>query len=170
MKPVVYLIVLLLLVPLQASLFAPLARLGLRPDLGLAVLFAIGLITGPIEGALAGIAIGLVLDLSSASFVGLSALVLGILGMCAGLLGKQVLDISNPSSAIFLAVFSIAQSMMIMVFLEMAYGSAPMWSLLFRRALPGAITTAVAGYFLLRFATRRRTLRLVLRRELQKGL
>ena len=170
MKPVVYLIVLLLLVPVQASLLAPLARLGLRPDLGLAVLFTIGLITGPVEGALAGIAIGMAVDLSSAGLLGLSALLCGILGLIAGLLGKRVLDISSPSSTVFLAAFSIAQSLMIMLFLETVYGSVPVWSFLFRRALPGALATAFAGYFLLRFVTRRQTLRLVLRRELQKEL
>jgi rod shape-determining protein MreD len=170
MKPVVYLVILLLLVPVQASLLAPLARLGLRPDLGLALLFTIGLITGPIEGALAGIAIGLVLDLSSASLLGLTALLFGILGLSAGLLGRRVLDVSSPSSTVFLAAFSIAQSLMIMGFLETVSGSVPVWSLLFRRALPVALATAVAGYFLLRFVTRRQTLRLVLRRELQKEL
>jgi rod shape-determining protein MreD len=170
MKPVVYLIILLLLVPVQASLFAPLTRIGLRPDLGLAVLYAISLITGPVEGALAGIAIGLVLDFSSASFIGLSGLSLGILGLFAGLLGKRVLDISSPSNIVFLAGFSIAQSLMVIVFLETAYGSVPVWSLIFRRMLPGAAATAVAGYFLLRFATRRDVLRLVLRRELRKEL
>ena len=54
MKPRVYLIVLLLLLPLQASLFGPLSLGGITPDLGLAVLYCIGLLTGPVEATAMG--------------------------------------------------------------------------------------------------------------------
>jgi len=168
MKPVVYLIILLLLVPVQASLLAPLDRFGLRPDLGLAVLYAIALITGPVEGALAGTVIGLAVDLSSASFLGLTGLALGILGFFAGLLGQRVLDIGSPSNTVFLAFFSVVQTVMIMVYLEATSGSVPVASFIVRRMLPSAVTTAIAGHFLLRFVTRRDMLRLILRRDLQK--
>lgn len=170
MKPLVYLVTLLLLVPVQAGLFAPLFRLGIRPDLALALLYAIGLVTGPVEGALAGVALGLLLDVSSASFIGLSGLSLGTLGLFAGFLGKRVLDIGSPSNIVFIAAFSLAQSLMITLFLETAYGNVPFWSLFLRRMAPGAVSTAIIGYLLLRYTARRDVLRLILRRELRKEL
>jgi len=56
MKPRLYLIVFLLLIPLQASLFGPLSLGGnTTPDLGLAVLYCLALLSGPIEGSLASL-------------------------------------------------------------------------------------------------------------------
>lgn len=168
MKPAAYLIAFLLLVPIQAGLFAPLFQFGIRPDLALAFLYAIGLVTSPREGAVAGIGLGLLLDLSSASLIGLSGLSLGALGLAAGFLGRRVLDLDSPSNLVFLTLFSLAQSLAVAFFLATTYGDLPFWSLVFRRMLPGAISTAVIGYFLLRFVVRRDFLRLILRRELQK--
>lgn len=166
MKPVVYLLVLLLLVPLQASLLAPLLHFGIRPDLGLAVLYAIGMLAGPVEGALAGIALGLLQDVSSAGLIGLTALSRGLVGFFSGMLGRRVLDAGSPSNGIFLAAFCLAESLMLALFFETAYGEVPLVSLLFRRMLPGAIITAFAGYLVLRSLARKGVLRLVLRRTM----
>ncbi len=170
MKPIVYLALLLLVVPLQASLVAPLLHPALRPDLGLAALYAIGLLTGPREGSLAGVALGLAQDLAAAGMIGLSGLVRGLFGLCAGLLGRRVLDIGSPSNIIFLAVFSLVEALLTGVFLELAYENIPLWSMTFRRLLPAAVATAVAGYLLLRYVQRRSVRRIILRRGLQKEL
>jgi len=111
MKPRVYLTVFLLLLPLQASLFGPLSLGGVTPDLGLAVLYCIGLMTGPVEAALAGIAIGLLQDLGSASLIGFSGLTRGIMGLAVGFLGRRVLDIQSPSNLVFLLVFCLAEAL-----------------------------------------------------------
>ena len=108
MKPRIYLIILLLIIPIQASLFSPLSLAGIKPDLALAVIYIIGLLTGPGEAALAGIGIGLVQDIGSASFIGLNGFTRGLIGLFAGLFGKRVLDISSPSNFILLAAFSLA--------------------------------------------------------------
>jgi rod shape-determining protein MreD len=168
MKSRVYLIVLVLLIPVQASLLAPLANLGLRPDLGLAAVYAIGLLTGPGEGALAGIAVGLLLDIGSASPIGLSGLTHGIAGFFAGLLGRRVLDVRSPSNVVFLPLLSIAQALLAASFLEMTYGSVPILSQFVRRMVPQAAATTAAGYLLLRFTLRRPVRAWMRRRELQK--
>jgi rod shape-determining protein MreD len=170
MKSRVYIIILLLLIPVQGSLLAPLAVFGLRPDLGLAVIYAIGLLTGPGEAMLAGTAVGLLLDIGSSSLLGLSGLTHGIAGLFAGLLGRRVLDVESPSNVIFLVLFSIAQSLLAAVFLEMTYGSFPILSQFFRRMVPQALVTTAAGYLVLRFTTRRHVLAWITRRELQKEL
>ncbi|MHB8845121.1 MAG: hypothetical protein ACYC7L_10295 [Nitrospirota bacterium] len=168
MKPRVYLIILLLLIPLQASLFGPLPLGGVTPDLGLAVLYCIGLMTGPVEAAFAGIAIGLVQDIGSASLIGFSGLTRGIVGLAIGFLGRRVLDIQSPSNIIFLVAFSLAEALLAAVFLDITYGTVPLAALFFGRMVPRAVTTAIAGYVILRLVTGRQALAWVKRRELQK--
>ena len=158
----------LLLVPVQASLLAPLSRIGLAPDLGLAVLYIIGLLAGPVEGALAGVATGLLLDIAAGGLIGLSGLTRGIAGFSAGFLGTRILDTQSPSNMIFLAFFSVAEALLTVIYLDTTYGSFPLLSLIFTRMLPRAIATSLAGYWLLRIATRRNVLGLIKRRELQK--
>jgi rod shape-determining protein MreD len=168
MKSRVYLIVLLLLLPLQASLFGPLSLGGITPDLGLAVLYCIGLMTGPVEAALAGIAIGLLQDIGSASLIGFSGLTRGIVGLVAGFLGRRVLDIQSPTNIVFLVLFCLAESLFSALFLEITYGSVPLVGLFFGRIVPRAVTTAMVGYALLRFTTGKNVLAWMRRRELQK--
>jgi len=168
MKPHAYLIVFLLLIPLQASLFDPLSLGGVTPDLGLAVLYGIGLLTGPIEGSLAGIAIGLLQDVGSASLIGFSGFTRGLVGLFIGLLGRRILDIQSPSNIIFLFVISLADSLFSALFLEITYGSVPVFGIFFGRAILRAATTACTGYGILRIITRKNALAWIRRRELQK--
>lgn len=170
MKPRVYLIVLLLLLPLQASLFAPLSLGGVTPDLGLAVLYCIGLLTGPVEAALAGVAIGLLQDVGSASLIGYSGLTRGVVGLFAGFLGRRVLDVQSPSNIVFLFFFCLAETIFSALFLELTYGTVPLVGLFFGRMLPRAITTALVGYALLQLITGKNVLAWMRRRELQKEL
>lgn len=165
-----YVAVFLLLLPLQASLLAPLTRIGLVPDLGLAVLAVIGLLAGPFEGAAAGIAIGLYLDISSASILGLSGLTRGLTGMAAGLLGQRVLDIRGPATAVFIGLFSLLDSLLGTLYLEATYDDFPVVRQFFGRMLPRAMMTALAGYWLLRFILRRNVLPFIRRRDLPKEL
>ena len=170
MKLWVYAIIFLLLLPLQASLFGPLSLGAIAPDLGLAVLYCIGLLTGPIEGALAGIGLGVLQDLGSGSLVGLSGLTQGIIGLFIGFLGRRMLDIQSPSNVIFLGLFGLAGSVLAALFLEITYGSIPLLELIVVRMVPRAVTTALAGYGILRLVTGKHALALIRRRELQKEL
>ena len=168
MRPPVYLAILLLLLPVQAGLLAPLDRLGIRPDLGLAIVYTIGLLTGPGEAALAGVAFGLLQDVGTASLLGFSGLTRGLVGITAGVLGQRVLDVRSSSNSLFLFAFSIAESLLAALFLEAAWGDVPLGSLLVRQMLPRAFFTALAGYVILRLATRRNVPGLIMRHELQK--
>jgi rod shape-determining protein MreD len=101
MKPRVYLMMLLLIIPVQASLFSPLSLAGIKPDLPLALIYIIGLLTGPTEASLAGMGIGLVQDIGSASLIGMNGFTRGSSASRAGFLGRRVLDIASPSNVIF---------------------------------------------------------------------
>jgi rod shape-determining protein MreD len=170
MKPLVYFTILLLIIPVQASLLAPLSLGGIKPDLALALLYIIGLLTGPMEAVLAGMAIGLVQDIGSASLIGFSGLTRGLIGLSAGLLGRRVLDLTSRSNSLFLAAFSLLEGIFIALFLQMFYGSIPFVSLLVGRILPRALYTGVLGAVLLRLIIRKDVMSVLVRRTVQREL
>jgi rod shape-determining protein MreD len=170
MKPLVYFAILLLIIPLQASLIDALSLGGIKPDLALVLLYIIGLLTGPTEAALAGMAIGLVQDVGSASFIGFSGLTRGLIGFSAGLLGRRVLDLASRSNSIFVAAFSLLEGIFIAFFLQMFYGSVPVVSLMAGRILPRALYTGVLGAVLLKLIVRKDVMSVLVRRDVQKEL
>ena len=170
MKPLVYFTILLLIIPVQAGLLEPLSLGGIKPDLALALIYIIGLLTGPREAALAGMAIGLVQDIGTASLIGFSGLTRGLIGLSAGLLGRRVLDLTSPSNSIFLAVFSLLEGITIAFLLQMFYESVPFFSLIAGRILPQAIYTGVLGAVLLRLIGIKNVLPALMRRTVQREL
>ena len=170
MKPYVYFIILMLVIPLQASLLNPVSIAGIKPDLALALIFIIGLLTGPIEAAMAGIGIGLLQDIGSASLFGFSGLTRGVVGLAAGVLGSRILDISNPLIVLFLTVFSLGEGLLISFFLQTTYGDVPFFSTIAGRLVPQAIYTSALCFMLLRLASQRNILRQLKRRDIQKEL
>jgi rod shape-determining protein MreD len=170
MKSHVYLILLLLLIPFQASLLSPLSLGGIKPDLALAVLYIVGLLTGPAEATIAGIGIGLLQDIGSASLIGQTGLTRGLMGLSAGLLGKQVLDISSPTNSLFLALFSLLEGIFIALFMQIYYGSVPFINIIINRLLPQAIYTGILGYVLLQLMNRKGVIAAIRRETVQKEL
>jgi rod shape-determining protein MreD len=168
MKPWVYLALFLLLIPFQATLFNPLSIAGIKPDLALAFLYLIGLLSGPAEGTFAGISIGLVQDIGSASLLGVTGFSRGLIGLAAGLLGKRVLDIESPTIVLFLVAFSLAEGMFIALFLQTTYGMVPFFSLAAGRLLPQALYTGLLGLLLLQLARKKNILAALKRRDLEK--
>jgi cell shape-determining protein MreD len=168
MKPRVYVILLFLIIPIQASLLNPLSLGGIKPDLGLAALYGIGLLTGPGEATLIGMALGLVQDLGSAGLIGFSGFTRGAIGFFSGVLGRHVLDLASPSNILFITAFSVAESIFIALFLEVFRGAVPFFGMLFTHMLPVAFYTGVLGYLMLRLVSRKGVLAALLRRSLQK--
>ena len=168
MKPWVYLVVLLLILPVQAGLLNPLSIGGIKPDIALAVVFIIGLITGPVEGAFAGMSIGLLQDIGSASLLGLTGLSRGMVGLLSGLLGRRVLDIDNPMIVLFLVALSMAEGLFIALFLQTTYGAVPFLSLVAGRIVPQALYTGLCGLLLLHLIKKKNVLTALTRRELRK--
>jgi rod shape-determining protein MreD len=152
MKMGVYIIIFLLVIPIQASLLTPLSIAGIKPDLSLALLYIIGLLVSPVEAALIGMAGGLLLDIGSASLIGITGITRGFVGVFASLLGRKVLDISSPSNGIFLAGFSMAEGICIAIILQIVYGDFPFFDFLFFRILPQTLYTGILGVLLLRLS------------------
>ena len=81
MKFLLYLVLVLLLVPLQTTLLPHLSVWNIKPDLGLVAAAFVGLFAGELEGLLVGLAIGWVLSLFSAGELWLSLLTNGGVGL-----------------------------------------------------------------------------------------
>jgi rod shape-determining protein MreD len=168
MKPRVYLMMLLLIIPVQASLFSPLSLAGIKPDLPLALIYIIGLLTGPTEASLAGMGIGLIQDIGSASLIGMNGFTRGLIGLGAGFLGRRVLDIASPSNVIFLAAFSLMEGVVISMFMQIFYGTVPFFSMFFTRMVPQALYTGLLGTLMLRIISNKNVATQLIRRSLQK--
>ncbi len=168
MKSLVYVAVLLLIIPVQASLLSMFSLAGVKPDLALALIYIIGLLTGPTEAVLAGMGIGLIQDIGSAGLIGLNGLTGGLFGLCAGVLGTRVLDVASPSNVIFLTVFCLVEGIVSSVFLQLIYGTVPLFSMFFTHTLPEALYTGLLGTFIIRFIDSKNVMNMLQRRSLQK--
>jgi rod shape-determining protein MreD len=168
MKPRVYLIVLLLIIPFQARLLSPLSIAGITPDLCLIVVYVIGLLTSPREAAFAGVAVGLLQDINSASYLGLMGFLQGLIGLFAGFLGKRVLNVASMSNITFLGAFSLIESILLAVFIQIVYGSVPFFSMLFGSMLPRAFYTGLLGMLLLRLIAKKGVITALTRRTLER--
>lgn len=74
----------------QTSFLLPFTLFGVRPDLVLVVVCAIGLVLGSLRGAAAGFFAGLLVDVLTGRLVGLGALSKGAAGYAAGWMGQRL--------------------------------------------------------------------------------
>jgi len=107
MKALLYIGLVLFLVPVQTTLLPHITVWGVKPDLGLVIAAVIGLVAGELEGLLVGLAIGWVLNLYSAGDVWLSLVTTGGAGLFAGLLGRQVAQVTPMILSVGLLMLSL---------------------------------------------------------------
>lgn len=107
MKILLYVGIVLFLVPVQTTLLPHVSLWGIKPDLGLVIAAVIGLVAGELEGLIVGLAIGWVLSLYSAGEVWLSVVTTGGAGLLAGLLGRQVAQVTPTILSIGLLIISM---------------------------------------------------------------
>ena len=112
MKFLFYVILVLLLVPLQTTLLPHVSVWNIKPDLGLVAAALIGLFAGELEGLLVGLAIGWVLSLFSAGELWLSLLTNGGVGLLTGFLGRQVSKVTSISLGVGLLLVSLASGLL----------------------------------------------------------
>lgn len=112
MKFLLYLVLVLLLVPLQTTLLPHLSVWNIKPDLGLVAAAFVGLFAGEMEGLLVGLAIGWILSLFSAGELWLSLLTNGGIGLLAGFLGRQVSQVTSISLGVGLLLVSLASGLL----------------------------------------------------------
>ncbi|MGH8869575.1 MAG: rod shape-determining protein MreD [Actinomycetes bacterium] len=96
------LVLILVALVLQVTVFARLPWPGVSPDLVLLVAVSLALVHGPLTGAVTGFLAGLTLDLAppADTVAGRSALVLCLVGYVAGLMRKEAEDSVVASLAV----------------------------------------------------------------------
>jgi len=138
----------LFLVPVQTTLLPHVAIWGIKPDLGLVVAALVGLLEGELEGLLVGLAIGWVLNLYSAGDLWLSLITTGGAGLFAGLVGRQVAQVTPMILAIGLLVLSLAGGLVAVLSMKTATVTDTWW-MVQSVVIPQACFDAVLGAGLL---------------------
>ena len=144
MKVLLYLGLVLLLVPVQTTLLPHVSLWGIKPDLGLVIAAVIGLVAGELEGLLVGLAIGWVLNLYSAGDLWLSIVTTGGAGLFAGLLGRQVAQVTPTILCIGLLTLSLAGGVVAVFSVKNATMSETWW-MIQSVVLPQACFDALLG-------------------------
>jgi len=144
MKFLLYLILVLLLVPLQTTLLPHLSVWNIKPDLGLVAAALVGLFAAELEGLLVGLAIGWVLSLFSAGELWLSLLTNGGVGLLAGFLGRQVSQVTAISLGAGLLVVSLASGLLAAMSFK-GFDGSQMWWMVQSIVFPQACFDGVMG-------------------------
>jgi hypothetical protein len=144
MKFLCYLILVLLLVPLQTTLLPHLSVWNIKPDLGLVAAALVGLFAAELEGLLVGLAIGWVLSLFSAGELWLSLLTNGGVGLLAGFLGRQVSQVTSISLGAGLLLVSLGSGLIAAMSFK-GFDMAQMWWMVQSIVFPQACFDGVMG-------------------------
>jgi rod shape-determining protein MreD len=162
MKFLLYLILVILLVPLQTTLLPHVSVWNIKPDLGFVAAALVGLFAGELEGLLVGLAIGWVLSLFSAGELWLSLITNGGVGLLAGFLGRQVSQTTPISLGVGLLLVSLVSGLFAAMSFK-GFDMSQMWwmieSIVFPQAcFDGAVGAGFYWLFSRRFVlTRLRT-------------
>lgn len=168
MKFWVYLCLCFLLVPLQTTALGRTGTTLVEPDVILVAVCLIGLLTDELEGALMGVLLGFIQDLFSAGVAFPNLVTKGLLGIVAGLIGQQVVQVSSIVVALAVVLLS---SLSGLAFLYLARGHAlgdaflAVPTLLLPQALLDAILAVAVFWGVRRIAARYYPLRSSVFRE-----
>ncbi|RPH81397.1 MAG: hypothetical protein EHM80_02480 [Nitrospiraceae bacterium] len=144
MKFLFYLILILLLVPVQTTLLPHLSVWDIKPDLGLVAAALIGLFTGELEGLLVGLTIGWILNLFSAGELWLSLLTNGGVGLLAGFLGRQVSQVTAFSLGGVLVLVSLVSGLLAAINFK-GFDVSQMWWMVESIVFPQACLDGLVG-------------------------
>lgn len=144
----------LLLVPVQTTLLPHVAIWGIKPDLGLVVAALVGVLSGELHGLIIGLAIGWILNLYSAGDLWLNLVTTAGAGLFAGLLAKQVAEITPTILAVGLLVLSLAGGLVAVSSMKHATIADTWWMIQFV-VVPQACFDAAVGAGLLWFLEQR---------------
>jgi len=155
MKTGIFVGLVLLLVPLQATVLGSVSPFGIRPDLCLIAACLTGLLTGQVHGFILGFGLGFAQDLFSASDLWLNTITKSGVGFLAGLIAKNLANIASHSTFLLMAIFSIFSGV---VFLVSSRVGMDLWdvlqgfpSILFPQALFDGLVAVAAHWVIIRW-------------------
>jgi len=143
-KFLLYLVLVMLLVPLQTTLLPHLSMWNIKPDVGFVAAALVGLFAGELEGFFVGLAIGWVLSLFSAGELWLGLLTNGGVGLLAGFLGRQMSQVTPISLGAGLLLMSLASGLFVAMNVTHP-GESPVWWMIESVVFPQACFDGVVG-------------------------
>lgn len=146
MRLIAYILVIIVIVPFQATLGSRMDILGVKPDMGLIVVYIIGFLYGEMDGLIMGILIGLVMDSFAPNLLGINLLTKSLTGFMAGYLGKVILNpLINPG---IIMVLSVGCGVLTLLVLEMSTGRVTVLDAITRIVVPQAIYDTIIGFIM----------------------
>jgi rod shape-determining protein MreD len=154
-KILIYFLLFVLLVPVQALLLSYFSVFGTVPDLAFVAIYLIGIRFGEMEGVLMGMSLGFLLDFFSIGFLGINFLLRSAMGLASGVLGRAFLDMSLPMTFGIVFLGCLFQDLAAYLLLNLVSELEGFSSLFARSLLPRAFYTAVVAAVVFRFLVRR---------------
>lgn len=145
MKSVVYVVIVMVLVPIQATLMHYVSIVGIRPDLCLIAACLIGFRRGTLEGMGMDMALGLVQDIFSAGGWGVNLATKGLAGLLAGLAGRQMTGITPAALLTTMGALSVMSGLVFLLTMGPEVGLGQRMSALQRILLPEALLNTALG-------------------------
>lgn len=110
MKFLLYVLLALVVVPLQTTLLHYVDLFGVRPDLGLVAACLVGVLGGELDGLILGLLLGYSQDMLSAGDLWVNVVTKGGAGFLAGLAGRHMAHITPAVLTAGLAIISCLSS------------------------------------------------------------
>lgn len=154
MKILLYAALVLIVVPLQTTLFNHVNILDVRPDVGLIAVCLIGFFGGELDGLVLGVILGWSQDLLSAGELWVNVVSKGGAGFLAGLAGRHLAHITPTVLLIGLAAISCVSSLAFVYSMKISDWDA-IWHAVYSKVIiqgvfDAAIGTAVYWLFMRR--------------------
>jgi rod shape-determining protein MreD len=128
---------------LQTTIMPRLRVFGVSPDLVLLFTVTCGLLWGVRKGIVVGLVGGLVLDMSSSAFFGLSATGMAIVALISGLGGANVFPAARVVPFVVVLLASVVNVLLFALVLRLTGDPLIGWAILWRVMLPVAVVNTV---------------------------
>ena len=128
----------------QIAALAQIPLFGASPDVVPLIVVSVGLLAGPLAGAVVGFSMGLFVDFALLQTLGVSSLVLVIVGHFAGRLGETTRDPQAPLLALAAGAAGTAVALVMFSVMQFLLGvEAPVTFALVRQILATVLITAL---------------------------
>lgn len=146
MRLVVYILILICIVPFQATFGSKMDIFGVKPDIGLVIVYLIGFLYGEMDGLIMGILIGFVMDSFASNHFGINLFTKSLTGFIAGYLGKVLLNpLINPGIIMVLSLFC---GILTLLILQMTTGRIVVLDAITMVIIPQAIYDTLIGFLI----------------------
>jgi rod shape-determining protein MreD len=141
----IYVIMVLLLVPVQTTWLNGIGLHDVKPDLALLLVYFTGFYTAEMNGLTAGLVVGALVDISSGAPFGLHIATLAMMGLLSGLLGRFFLNTTATLTMGMLFLLSVLNGILVFFFHEWVLGGIQFAEAFQWTILPEALYNTVAG-------------------------